>query len=58
MTITLEIPDDVLAIYSQYIEAGTGIPGPVTSENWSAFITQTIIPDYMSAQFGVSPGEA
>lgn len=58
MTITLDIPDETLAVYSQYIEDGTGVPGPSSSETWSAFITQTILPDYMAEQFGVTPGEA
>ena len=58
MIITLDIPDETLAVYSQYITDGTGVPGPSSSETWAAFITQTILPDYMSEQFGVTPGEA
>ena len=58
MTITLEIPDETIAVYSQYIEEGTGVSGPVTADDWSFFITQTILPDYMSEKFGVVPGEA
>jgi hypothetical protein len=58
MTITLEISDETLAVYSQYVGEGTGVPGPSTADEWSAFITQTILPNYMSEKFGVTPGEA
>ena len=56
MTITFEIPDDVLAIYSSYIEVGTGVSGPSTAEDWADFFSRTVIPDYMAEKFGVQPG--
>ena len=56
MTITLEIPDETLTAYAGYIASGTGVPGPTTAEDWSFFISQTVLPDYMAEQFGYTPG--
>jgi len=52
MTITLQIPDQTLSKYSNFIEAGTGVPGPQTAEEWSLYITDTIINNYMTEKFG------
>ena len=52
MTITLDIPDETLSRYSNFIEAGTGIPGPQTAEQWSLYIADTVLPTYMDTFFG------
>lgn len=53
MIITLNIDDDRLTQYSTYITPALGA-APSTSDEWSIFFEQQVIPDYMEEKFGVS----